>query len=50
MGRTIFEGKGRAGSRLGAVARVKSQVTKAIVLAALIVGGWRGFFQGEKPS
>jgi hypothetical protein len=50
MGSAIFEGKGRAGSRLGVVARVKSQVTEAIVLAALIAGGWRGSFKGEKPS
>ncbi len=49
-GRAIFEGKERAGSRLGAVARVKSRVAEAIVLAALIAGGWRGSFQGEKPS
>ncbi len=49
-GRAIFEGKGRAGSRLGAIAHMKSWVAKAIVLAALIAGGWRGLFQGEKPS
>jgi hypothetical protein len=40
---------GRAGSRRGAVARVRSRVAEAIVLAAL-VAGWRGSFLGKKPS
>ena len=43
-----MEGGGRAGSKLGAVACAKSQVTEVTVLAALEVG-WRGSFLGEKP-
>jgi len=43
-----MEGGGRAGSKLGAIACAKSQVTKVAVLAAL-EAGWRGSFLGEKP-
>ncbi len=45
-----IEGEGRAGSRLRAIAREKNQVTKAIVLAALIAGRRRGSFLGKQPS
>ena len=45
-----IEGEGRAGGRLGAVAREKSRVTKAIVLTALVAGRRRGSFLGKKAS
>jgi hypothetical protein len=38
----------RAGSRRGDVARVRSWVAEAILLAAL-VAGWRGLFLEKKP-